>query len=331
MVPRARGKRMAGAGPTGSSGSRRSAARRRTEAARGFVASSAGSACSAPLVSNLRLGPVPGSSTGRSTGPVDVARAAKARLTRRSSSDWYAITTIRPPVPSASRAAGNAASSEASSWFTSMRRAWNVRLAGWPPAKRAGAGIAAGMAAGTAGGGRNGVADQFGQPRGRGDPDPLAFPDDGGNDATGELLLAVAAQYPDQIPRGISVDHLFRGDAGGRVHPHVQWRVLRVRETPVDLVELHGRYPEVEQHTVHSVQFKSTEHSGQFVVHRVHEVSSIGVRRKAFGAASQGPRVAVQPDQQQIRMGREHRLGMSTQAECRVHVHRSPAPLGRAT
>ena len=41
-----------------------------------------------------------------------------------------------------SHASGSAASSWPSSSLTAMRSAWKVRLAGWPPAKRAGVGIA---------------------------------------------------------------------------------------------------------------------------------------------------------------------------------------------
>ena len=42
-----------------------------------------------------------------------------------------------------SHASGSASSSWVSSPLTAIRIAWKVRLAGWPPAKRAGAGIAA--------------------------------------------------------------------------------------------------------------------------------------------------------------------------------------------
>ncbi len=52
------------------------------------------------------------------------------------------MTTTRPPTPIAAMAAGSARRSTDSSSLTSMRRAWNVRLAGCPPVRRAGAGIA---------------------------------------------------------------------------------------------------------------------------------------------------------------------------------------------
>ena len=48
---------------------------------------------------------------------------------------------MRPPTDSASIAAGIARASTSSSPLTSMRSAWNVRLAGLPPVRRAGAGI----------------------------------------------------------------------------------------------------------------------------------------------------------------------------------------------
>ena len=50
----------------------------------------------------------------------------------RSSSDWYASTTMRPPTATVSSAAGIARCSTDSSSFTSMRSAWKTRLAGCP-------------------------------------------------------------------------------------------------------------------------------------------------------------------------------------------------------
>jgi hypothetical protein len=52
-------------------------------------------------------------------------------------------TTTRPPTPITSIEAGMARRSTASSSLTAIRRAWKVRLAGWPPVRRAGAGIVA--------------------------------------------------------------------------------------------------------------------------------------------------------------------------------------------
>ena len=51
------------------------------------------------------------------------------------------MTAIRPPGRSISNAAGRPTSSDSSSWFTSIRSAWNTRFAGCPSPKRAGAGI----------------------------------------------------------------------------------------------------------------------------------------------------------------------------------------------
>ena len=66
----------------------RSAARSRTEAARGLAAISSGLASSAPRVSSRIVGPVPGSSTGRSGGEELRARSANTRLMIRSSNEW---------------------------------------------------------------------------------------------------------------------------------------------------------------------------------------------------------------------------------------------------
>ena len=70
------------------------------------------------------------------------ARAAMNRFTRRSSREWNEIAANRPPGRRIVQAGGSARSSDSSSSFTAMRIAWNTRLAGCPPAKRAGAGSA---------------------------------------------------------------------------------------------------------------------------------------------------------------------------------------------
>ena len=58
----------------------RSAARSRTDAARGLSAISSSVACSAPRTNSRSSGPWPGSSTGRSSGGVDVARSGELAL-----------------------------------------------------------------------------------------------------------------------------------------------------------------------------------------------------------------------------------------------------------
>jgi hypothetical protein len=70
-------------------------------------------------------------------------RSARKRLTRRSSREWNDSAASRPPTLSTLHASGSASSSCASSPLTGLRIAGKVGVAGWPPAKRAGAGIAA--------------------------------------------------------------------------------------------------------------------------------------------------------------------------------------------
>jgi hypothetical protein len=58
--------------------------------------------------------------------------------------EWNDIAPKRPPGRSRLQATGSASSIWPSSSLTAMRIAWNVRLAGWPPAKRAAWGWRAG-------------------------------------------------------------------------------------------------------------------------------------------------------------------------------------------
>ena len=49
----------------------------------------------------------------------------------RSSSEWKETATSRPPAFKMRSAAESAAASSPSSSLTKMRKAWNVRVAGW--------------------------------------------------------------------------------------------------------------------------------------------------------------------------------------------------------
>ena len=82
-------------------------------------------------------------------------------------------------------AAGSARRSTASSSLTSIRSAWKVRLAGWPPVRRAGAGISAYSSSTSRAEVVNGSR--------------LALPHDRGGDPAGELLLAVLPQHPGEL------------------------------------------------------------------------------------------------------------------------------------
>src|SRR5262249_16805230 len=137
---------------------------------------------------------------------------------------------MRPPTASASTAAGRARSSASSSPFTSMRSAWKGRLAGCPPLRRAGGGGAGGGGTGPGGGG--------------------PFPHHGVGYLPGELLLAVVAQHLAQPGRRIGVEDLRGRQRLALVHPHVERGVVGVGESPLRLVELRRRHPEVEKETV---------------------------------------------------------------------------------
>src|SRR4051794_17052455 len=117
------------------------AARRRADAARGVWAISSGEGVTPPRASSAASALRPQAHTGRSGGHTQpFARSARNRFTRRSSREWNEIPANRPSEARSAQASGSARSSWSSSPLTAMRMAWKVRLAGWPPAKRAGAG-----------------------------------------------------------------------------------------------------------------------------------------------------------------------------------------------
>ena len=159
------------------------------------------------------------------------AFSAKKRLTRRSSSEWKVSAAMRPPIFVTLQASGSASSSWVSSPLTAIRMAWKVRLAGWPPAKRAGAGIAAAIASLSS----KVVVELL----------AAAAADDLARDPVREALLAVLAQRardPAAVPR---VDDLERRELLARVHAHVERGVVGVREAALAVVDLHRAHAEV--------------------------------------------------------------------------------------
>ena len=141
------------------------------------------------------------------------------------------MTAHTPPTARCDRAAGRAERSWPISSLTSIRKAWNTRRAGWP-FRRAAAGTAEATTSASS----------------------LV-------ELNGRAATTARAMRPDSRPspfsrkkrgQGVlreSVDELRRRDTGSRVHPHVEWPVRAVRETPLGPIELRRADAEVEQDT----------------------------------------------------------------------------------
>ena len=127
-------------------------------------------------------------------------------------------------------AAGSAAARRSSSWLTSMRSAWNVRLAGLPRARC-----------------RHRLLDDRGQLGARLDPRPAARLDDPAGDPSGESLLAVLAQDARETLLVLVGEDVRRGARARAVHTHVERRVVRIREAPRGVVDLQRGDTEVHE------------------------------------------------------------------------------------
>ena len=94
------------------------------------------------FVMSLAVGLCPQTHTGKSGGQMQpLAMSANFCLTIRSSSEWKVMMANRPPGARQSKALSRHWDRWSSSPLTAMRMAWKVRLAGWPPLRRAAAGI----------------------------------------------------------------------------------------------------------------------------------------------------------------------------------------------
>ena len=176
-----------------------------------------------------------------------------------------------------------------------MRRAWKVRLAGWPPVRRVAAGID--------------VAHQLGQPRGAGErlAGPLAL--DGRGDPARRSAPRRRPEHPGELAAGVGVDDVGGGARTAGVHPHVQRGVGGVAEAAVGPVELQRGDAEVEQDALDLVDTELGEDVGQLVEDGGHEGDPVGVAGGGDpgGGLGAGVGVAVQADQPESRVGGEQR------------------------
>src|SRR5690606_32671038 len=102
-------------------------ARRRALRERGLRSTSSGVGATGRRVSTPPSGSPRQRHTGSSGGQTHPRlHSRNASFTRRSSSEWYEITTKTPPGSSRSRSAGSARSSAPSSSFTAIRNAWKI-------------------------------------------------------------------------------------------------------------------------------------------------------------------------------------------------------------
>ena len=161
-----------------------------------------------------------------------------------------------------------------------MRRAWNVRLAGLPPVRRAAAGIDSRISSTSRADVVNGCTFRSTTTR------------------AAIRLANFSSPYWRRIRArsrgGVGVEDVGGGGAGRRVHAHVEGRVLRVGEAAVRLVELHRGDAEVEEDALDLVVAEVGEDVGQLVVHRVHERGPLAERGEPLAGQAQGLGVAVE-------------------------------------
>ena len=192
-----------------------------------------------------------------------------------------------------SRLAGRMASSS----LTAMRMAWNVRRAGCPPRRRAGAGTASrttsascsvdviGRAATIAAGIRRGVA-----------------------------LVAVGVQQAGQLRLGGAVDQVGGAHRPRGIHAHVERAGRPVAEAPLGPVELRGADAEVEQGAAGGGVAELAEHGPQLVESAVAQGRAVAEALQAFRGGVDRVGILVEPDERQVGMGVEQCLGVAPAA-----------------
>ena len=190
-----------------------------------------------------------------------------------------------------------------SSRFTSMRMAWNVRLAGWPP-----------RATGRRGDGVPHDARRA-RPSSRSGAPPRWPRRCGWRSARRR-----GPEHAGQLARSVAVDDVGRRPGRRRVHPHVERAVVAVAEPTLGLVELRRADPEVEEHTGDWCRCELGHDVSRWSNRAC--AASPGRRRaaRARGRGRECLGVPVDPDQAR-RAGFEQQPGVSSTADRRIHHH----------
>ena len=194
-----------------------------------------------------------------------------------------------------------------------MRIAWNVRLAGCPPVRRAAAGIAAVTIVGQLGG-------RLDRPGG----------DDRPGDPAGEALVAVAGGSPARSSSTVvAVDHVGRRPRRVGVHAHVERSVVAVREAALGAVELRRRDAEVEQRAAESVDRRAAAIAVVEVVEAACDgVENAVTERLEPGRRRRRARPGRGRGRATDRSGRrvEHRLAVAARRRAWRRARHRPAP-----
>ena len=176
------------------------------------------------------------------------------------------------------------------------------------------------MASDPAGRRRDRVVQQLDEPAGGRERLDLASADHVLGDPSGELLLAVVAQDSRQLVHRVGVEHVGRGQSLGVIHPHVQWGVLRVGESPLAYVELHRGHPEVEEHGVDLRAAEIDEHFRDLVIDGVHERDPVTESGQPLPRQTKRIRVAVDADELSVWAGSQYGFAVATQSEGGIDV-----------
>ena len=209
------------------------AARSRADRARGLAATSPGVGTTARRVSSSASGSRPQRTRAGRAGRCSPAPARRGSASRDGPQESGRLSLqIAHRHGAGPRPAGSAASICASSSLTAMRIAWKTRLAGWPPAKRAGTGTAATIVSTS-----SFVVSRRACAR-RAHDRPAR--------SAGVALLAVVAEQAREPALVPVVDDIGGRQLLGRVHAHVQRRVVGVGEAALPRVDLHRGHAEVD-------------------------------------------------------------------------------------
>src|SRR4051812_26297371 len=134
-------------------------------------------------------------------------------------------------------------------------------------------------------------------------------------DPTCEPLLAVLAKDLRQTRSVVLVQHVRSCRAGRVVHPHVKWRVVRVREPAFGLVQLQGRDTEVEEHAVDPIDVVPRQDGVPLVIDRVHGCQAVRVRLQALRCTRECLTVPINTDETQRRESGEQLMCMTAETQ----------------
>ena len=145
--------------------------------------------------------------------------------------------------------------------------------------------------------------------------------DNGGGNGRGVALLAVVIEDALELLLGPGVHHRVGRQGIARVHAHVEGRIGHVGKAPGSVVQLGGRYPQVQQNAVNSRNLQFLQNLGHAAEIGVDQGHPVPKGLQPLSRRRQSHRVPVNADQSSGGQLFRNMIGVARTAQGAVHIN----------